>query len=374
MKDSLKNPKAYPSSTNKPLIGVLSCPIGSRSRPILSNFRELVLQGRKRGIVVYVFDPQGIDWDRRRVIGWTLAKDTGSNKWVLYRFPLFDVVYNRIPNRKAEKRVAVKKCLERLRQENIPFFNPCYLDKWISYNWLKRDRKIIGHLPKTELLNKPGLEQMLKESGSVYLKPRFGSVGRGIVRVDRTKSGFNMYCRTPRGYVTHTEKDVSKVIARLRSMHPRNDYLMQKTIDLARYRGRVFDIRTLIQKDIKGEWKVTGTGVRLAEENAHLTHVPNGGQVLPLKTALDDILEANEIKMHVIYDRIIELAQAVAACIDQSSHMTFGELSLDIALDNNLSLWLIEANSKPFRFDEPEIRALSRNRVLDYATFLTRQK
>ncbi len=374
MKGLAKNPRAYPLSINKPLIGVLSCPIGARSRPILSNYQELVLQGQKRGITVYVFDPQDVDWDKKQVVGWTLGKDTSRDKWHLYRFPLFDVVYNRIPNRAAERRPAVKECLERLKRENIPFFNPNYLDKWITYNWLVKDRQIIGHLPKTELFSKTGLEQMLKESDSVYLKPRWGSVGRGIVRVDKVKAGFSINRRTAKGYVTHTEKDIAKVIARLKSLHNLKDYMIQKTIDLARYQGRVFDIRTLIQKDTKGEWKVTGTGVRLAAANAHLTHVPNGGQVLPLTTALGDILEANEIRMHVIHDRIIELALAVAACIDRSSNMTFGELSLDIALDTNLSLWLIEANSKPFRFDEPEIRKLSRNRVLDYATFLTRQK
>lgn len=374
MKGSSKNPKAYPSSINKPIIGVLSCPIGAKTRPILSNYKELVAQGMKRGITVYVFRPQDVDWVKRHVMGWSLVKDTGRHKWGLFKFPLFEVVYNRIPNRKSERNPAVKQCLDNLHREKIPFFNPCFLDKWITYNWLIGDRKVSGHLPKTELFNKPGLERMLADFGSVYLKPRLGSVGRGIIRIDKVKTGFRINSRTAKGYVAHTEKGISQVIARIKSIHPLNQYMVQETIDLARYQDRVFDIRTLLQKDIQGKWNVTGIGVRLAAKNAHLTHVPNGGQILPLKTALRDILEANEIKMHVIYDRIIELAQAVAACIDKSSHMAFGELSLDIALDNNLSLWLIEANSKPFRFDEPEIRQLSRNRVLDYATFLTRQK
>lgn len=374
MKNSTKNPPAYPSPIKKPLIGVLSCPIGAKTRPILSNYRELVAQGKKRGITVYVFHPQDVEWNKRQVIGWTLGKNSGKDSWVLYRFPLFDLVYNRIPNRTAEKRPAVKRCLDNLQRENIPVFNPSFLDKWVTYNWLLSDRKVSGHLPKTYLFNKSGLERMLREYGSVYLKPRQGSVGRGIVRIDTNKQGYVIYSRSANGYVTHIEKNISKAIARIKTIYPRNDYMMQQTIDLARYKGRVFDIRTLIQKDLEGKWKVTGVGVRLAAKNAHLTHVPNGGQILPLKTALDDILEANEIRMHVVHDRIIELAQAVASCIDRNSHTSFGELSLDIALDTNLSLWLIEANSKPFRFDEPDIRELSRNRVLDYATYLTRQK
>ena len=123
MKSSPPKPKVFPYSINKPLIGVLSCPIGKRARPILSNYRELIIQGRKRGITVYVFEPQGVDWKRRQVLGWTLSK--GAEKgWLLYKFPLFDVVYNRIPNRNAENRPEVQKCFEHLKRENIRFSIP----------------------------------------------------------------------------------------------------------------------------------------------------------------------------------------------------------------------------------------------------------
>lgn len=373
MKSSPPKPKVFPYSINKPLIGVLSCPIGKRARPILSNYRELIIQGRKRGITVYVFEPQGVDWKRRQVLGWTLSK--GAEKgWLLYKFPLFDVVYNRIPNRNAENRPEVQKCFEHLKRENIPFFNPRYLDKWVVYNLLAKDRKLMGHLPKTQLFSTAGLLEMLDKAGSVYLKPRSGSVGRGIMRIDKMASGFRINVRTGKGYVAYNEKEIAGIAARLKSKQPQKKYIIQETIDLARYQGRIFDIRTLMQKDLQGEWKVTGTGARWAAKNAFLTHVPNDGQVIPLKNALSDVLENSEIRMHVIYDRIMELAYAVGTCIDRNSDMPFGELSLDIALDANLSLWLIEVNSKPFRFDEPGIRILSRNRVLDYATFLTRSK
>jgi len=373
MKSSLPKPKAFPFLSNKPLIGVLSCPIGKRTRPILSNYQELIIQGRKRGITVFVFEPKGVDWKHRQVLGWTLVKGA-ERGWILYNFPLPDVVYNRIPNRKAESRPEVQRCFEHLKQENIPFFNPCYLDKWVVYNWLAKDRTLMGHLPKTQLFSMVGLNEMLEKAGSVYLKPRLGSVGRGIMRIDKVQSGFRINVRTGKGYATYNEKEIARITARLKSKKPQKEYIIQETIDLARYQGRIFDIRTLIQKDLEGEWKVTGIGARLAAKNAFLTHVPNDGQVIPLKTALGEVLENSEIRMHVIYDRVVELAQAVGTCIDRSSNMAFGELSLDIALDANLSLWLLEVNSKPFRFDEPDIRILSRNRVLDYATFLTRSK
>ncbi len=158
----------YPLRIIKPLIGVLSHPIGTRARPILANFRELVTVGKKRGLTVYVFQPQNVDWKKRQVIGWILhSTDSSRNRWVLYRFPLFDVVYNRLPNRKIESRLIVKQFIERLQQENIPFFNPCFLDKWIIYSWLAKDRRITSNLPRTELLNQSGLQQMLDSYGSV---------------------------------------------------------------------------------------------------------------------------------------------------------------------------------------------------------------
>ena len=53
----------------------------------------------------------------------------------------------------------------------------------------------------------------------------------------------------------------------------------------------------------------------MAAKNAFLTHVLNYGQVVPLKDVLSELLENSEIRMHVIYDRIIELAHAVGTVL-----------------------------------------------------------
>jgi hypothetical protein len=214
----------------------------------------LIIQGRKRGITVYVFEPQGVDWKRRQVLGWTLSK--GAEKgWLLYKFPLFDVVYNRIPNRNAENRPEVQKCFEHLKRENIPFFNPRYLDKWVVYNLLAKDRKLMGHLPKTQLFSTAGLLEMLDKAGSVYLKPRSGSVGRGIMRIDKMASGFRINVRTGKGYVAYNEKEIAGIAARLKSKQPQKNILSRRPLTWPGTREGSLTSEPLCKKTFKGSGK-----------------------------------------------------------------------------------------------------------------------
>ncbi|MCC3377739.1 YheC/YheD family protein, partial [Cohnella sp. REN36] len=46
---------------------------------------------------------------------------------------------------------------------------------------------------------------------------------------------------------------------------------------------------------------------------------------------------------------------------------TLGEVSMDIGIDKHAKIWFIEANAKPGKFDEPHIRRLSLQRIVEYA-------
>lgn len=53
----------------------------------------------------------------------------------------------------------------------------------------------------------------------------------------------------------------------------------------------------------------------------------------------------------------------------------FGEIGMDVALDKNLKIWFIEANSKPDRMLESGIKGSARVRatclnIIDYTKYL----
>jgi len=358
-----------------PRLGILSYPIGKKTSPPLSNFRELALAGKKRRITVIVFKPQDVNWSLHRVEGWILkGSDGAAPKWQHVQLPLFDVVYNRIPNRKTENQNEVQWFFQEMNYRGIPFFNPSFLDKWTIFRWIQSNQEINKHLPHSVLFTKSEFMKMLEKNTSVFIKPRLGSLGRGIMRIDMNEQDIIVNILTPRGYETSRFKDYHTVCDWLETKRGSKNYIIQEAIKLARYKNRVFDIRTLVQKDIQGNWTVTGMGARWAAANAHLTHVPNGGQVLPLSTVLAELPNKPGIRMEVLNRHLHDLSINTALTIDKAGGGRFGEMSMDIGLDTQLNLWLIEANSKPFSFDEPAIRQISRNRILDYAIFLFKQR
>jgi hypothetical protein len=60
----------------------------------------------------------------------------------------------------------------------------------------------------------------------------------------------------------------------------------------------------------------------------------------------------------------------IAKKLEQHYHH-LGEMSIDVGLDRNGRPWIFEANAKPMKFDEPEIRKKQLGQVIRYAQFLT---
>ena len=45
-------------------------------------------------------------------------------------------------------------------------------------------------------------------------------------------------------------------------------------------------------------------------------------------------------------------------------------MSIDLGVDKSGNLWFFEANSKPMKFDEPEIRRKSLQKLIEYGYYL----
>ncbi|MNJ57165.1 Endospore coat-associated protein YheD [compost metagenome] len=143
---------------------------------------------------------------------------------------------------------------------------------------------------------------------------------------------------------------------------------MQEGIQLVSYKDRIFDLRVLVQKTGKGVWMVTGVGARLAGLKRITTHVPQGGSIESPEKLLNPVFGSEMTT--IIMNRLKSNAVLIAKQIEKGSGHLLGEMSMDLGIDTNGDMWFFEANSKPMKFDEPQIRKKSLDRIFQYSQYL----
>ena len=325
--------------------------------------RTFVRLARSRGVVAYAFSPRDIDWNSKGVIGFVPA----GRGWRRVSLPLPDVVYDRIQSRAldATRRMQnVKRQLMAL--EGLHYFNPCFLDKWDTYQALVKDPIVQRYLPRTEKLN--SLDQLgpwLRTYPTVYIKPSRGSLGLGIVKISRMARGFRYQrIRMGGGSQAGLCSSLPKLERRLRNILPKRTMIIQQGLRLARYKGRPYDIRVMVQKTTRGNWVCTNMIARVASAGSAVSNVAEGGTMISVRRAIRGSLRIN---VGSAVRRIRRGARLIARAVEEQYGQEFGEFGIDMALDRRGRVWLIEVNAKPGRQTDEPGTPPSMRRVTRYA-------
>ncbi|MED1722111.1 YheC/YheD family protein [Brevibacillus parabrevis] len=351
-----------------PLIGILTVGEGTAFVGNRENFKDISQSGKRWGALVYVFTPQGINWEKKKVRGYLYNQK--QNLWQEVILPFPHVVYNRIPTRKAEQRPDVKKALARIDElPNVTLFNRCFFDKQELFSMLKKHPEVQTYLPETKKLDTlTRFKGFCNEHRFVYLKPVRGKAGEGIMRIEYKNDGWRLQRLKEQKAVTRRFSNLDDLWKHVKSHVRQQRYIMQQGIRRARFNGKPFDVRVLVQKDGKGEWGVTGVGIRRSGSQSITTHVPRGGSIHSLSSVLQSLFKADPEKME---NSIHETALAIARALNEEIS-DLAEMSMDLGLTEDGSLWFFEANAKPEKFDEPSIRRLSLSNLIHYAQYVSR--
>lgn len=337
-----------------------------------NNFRDIIEMGRRVGMTVVVFTPEGLKDDD--TMDCYVLTDTRKRVWKRVVLPLPAVVYNRVPDREAERDPAVIQAKKQLAEHGIPMFNPQFFDKQQIFDWLHSSRQTALHLPYTEALEQEHqIYKLLRHHRLLYVKPVDGKAGDGIIQIRKLGQGYRVTSQA------HGKRTREQFGTRQQAAHAvwrktrGRQYLLQQGVTLAAFNGRPFDLRLLVQKNRFGEWRVTGVGARVADGDGITTHVPNGGEIERATLAVRSAF--GRAQGDAILQQVRELALTFAQTIEQQAGRSggvVGEMSMDIGVGADGSLWFFEANAKPMKFDEPYIRAKSLLRLLHYCDFLAR--
>ncbi|MDA8234746.1 MAG: YheC/YheD family protein [Clostridia bacterium] len=313
-------------------------------------FRELAAASRSSGVLLYVFSSADINWLNGRIEGYVHQPGPGRGQWIKGSFPFPNAIYDRIISWHLAPEDYEAKC--RLRSlQGIIMFNPHMGDKWHFHTILAGEREIASFLPETQnFVARNGLAEWFKHFSEIYIKPRLGSQGKGIIKINRFgKKGYLFQLVQQRGQqmkvvfptLQQLEKGILNIINGKRC-------LIQQGLALALWQGRVFDIRVLTQKNGQGIWMVTGMACRIGKKESIVSNVHGGGRAVTVDTVLGQLFGRKPGMVRHILNQVKSLSIKVSEKIEQY-HGLVGELGIDVGVDKNGGVWLIEVNPKPGR-------------------------
>ncbi|RKN85525.1 YheC/YheD family protein [Paenibacillus ginsengarvi] len=364
-------------SIHRPLLGILTMDDSEELfRGNRSNFIDIIKTGTEMGVSVCVVTVKDLKPGHKKIIGYMY--NPSSKSWSQQIIGIPRVLYNRIPQREDESDPEVQRTLQAvLKMPQVRIFNPTFFNKWSLFEWLGKAKTTAKYIPATRRLSASHeLEGLLKLHGSAYLKPISGKAGKGIMKVDRCvgkvdrKLEYALSIQETKGSAVIRYPKISQLWSRVKDEIGHEEYIAQQSISIVRYKKRPFDLRLLVQKNYKGEWDVTGIGARLAGKMSITTHVPRGGSIDDPEKLLAAAFGLEGTKRILLRAR--KAALAIARQVEKKSGHMLGEMSMDMGVDIHGGIWFFEANSKPMKFDEPQIRKKSLERIVQYSLYLIR--
>lgn len=372
------NQSKLPAKTPHVLKTIADTAVGGSAAPYIGilttnekfgYLRVYLLAAKRMHSQAFVFKPQDIDWKKETVLGWTLVENTSEESWVCEEFPLPSVVYNRITNRSSEALPIVVAAKKEFSRRGIPMFNKSFFNK-IQVFRLLSDSAVTGLLPETKPFDSCRvLQEMSRKFPILYIKPSGGSLGIGIIRIEKKPDGYRLLYRLNNRNHVWNYRRMSELYNHVKKICANKYYIIQQGINLRQVFGSPTDFRVHLHKNAAGRWECTAIGGKVAGNGSITTHVHSGGKIMDP----EDILLFWENSM--AYVKLEENAILVAEELEKKSGEVFGELGMDMGVDTEDNIWLFEVNSKPGRaiFKHPSLQIKgiqSAARVIEFSRFL----
>jgi hypothetical protein len=283
-----------------------------------------------------------------------------------------DVVYDRSIFAKRSDKLAARQLLDQLRTMGALVFNPTIGSKLKIHKYLSSRLETSRYLPVTaQVTDLAVVHRLLDRFGDVYIKPSVGTQGSGVLRVYRQGHGFSASGFTNTlSHIEYTDLREKGLDRLLRSIIGSRTYMVQQTIDTITWCGSKSDVRSLVQRDGSGVWRVTGIAARVAPSQGEVCNLHRGGTAIALVTLLNEA----GLPFSRVYTELHRASIAVSQALTLR-YPLLGELGLDFIVSKSGRIWLIEANPRPgrsifrsLRLDDVACKSVER--PLEYAAYL----
>lgn len=300
--------------------------------------------GRRHGVIPCFMRVEDVNVRKMEAVAY-IRDGTG---YARRRIPVPSVIHNRAIYFRSGAHARVQSMVNR---GTVIFNQVNRYGKWKLHVLLQQDPALVPHLPVTAPARKGTVAAMMDSCGAVVLKPDNNSVGRGIMKLERSSTGWTIvYSRRTAGGARKWRKANLPgcrlprfVLAQLR----RTPYLVQELLPLARYHDRPFDLRVSVQRDGSREWQITGIVGRVAPQHTFVTNVAQGGTVHRLEELVAAALP--HCSVAEVVERVSAFSLHIVNRLSHSlSHMA--DVGLDIGLTSDGKPLFIECNGRDQRY------------------------
>ncbi|MFD3261308.1 YheC/YheD family protein [Paenibacillus lentus] len=280
--------------------------------------------------------------------------DTERNRSIAYVKSGYDYVRMTIPtpkvihNRALYRDSSVHRKLRSLATQGIYIFNANNrYGKNIIHRLLQDDPQLRDYLPDTAEATPESLHNMMLKYEDLILKPVRGSVGHGIMRLQRDHLGWKLThpAKARRGWITDRIGRDS-LPAWLHRQFIQTPYLVQERIPLAEYESRPLDLRVTVQRGALGTWGITGMFIKIAPQSSFLSNISKGGCPYPVQL-LTQCIPARLVPTALYH---VEMLSLSIARYLSSRLPLLADLGIDIGLTLDGQPYFIECNGRDQRY------------------------
>jgi len=309
-----------------------------------SYFTEVAKRASNYNFECYRFSPTNINPVTHNVTGEKFHPDL--QKWRPQEFQIPDILYDRCfygEHHLAKNALAIMKWLK--NRNDLLFIGHGLPNKWKLHQTLVNSN-LSPYVVKTILVKDSSQTlSFLEKEKKMILKPAFGSGGMGIACLEKENETISVTVEKQQQILRSTFPSISAAQKWIENVRTKKEYLAQPYLQLVDQNNRPFDIRILMQKDGTGHWIERGRGIRTGQTNGVLSNLSAGAITEPFHKWLNSL---DSKKSEFLEKEIKEITTQLPKIIEQTYPPLF-EIGLDIGVAQDLSLWVLDVNSKPGR-------------------------
>lgn len=314
--------------------------------PELENgyFTEVAKLAPQYDIECYRFIPTNINPVTHLVRGEKFHNNL--EEWQPAEFPLPDILYDRCfygEHSRDKNALAIMKWLK--KRSDLVFIGHGLPDKWNLYRTLINS-DLSPYIIKTIPVKDPlAVLSFLDNEKKIILKPAVGSGGMGIASLEKENETISVTVEKQQQLFRSTFPSTSIAEKWIDNLREKKDYLAQSYLKLVDQQNRPFDIRILMQKDGDGQWVERGRGLRTGQQDGILSNLSAGAETQSVDNWLNSL---DSKKTEFLQRELTEITTQLPKIIEQTYPPLF-EIGIDIGVAQDLSLWILDVNSKPGR-------------------------